>query len=292
MSPFLSRFSSRRNTAEHITPPIINPKPEPRSEYLDLRASEVANRILLVGDHDCAKLLRLCLDEYGHNSSIHTSEYGITTIAGTIKQKPVNIISIGNGMTVMDVAVRELRDLTKGPLAIIHLAKCSTHKADVALGTAVVARDSFVLQTSLESETKIFRKSQPIPADPVLQNIVANQLARANKVQATITASDITTDTFYAAQGRNTSHLNYELFADLAHNHPTAVTLQMQTYPLYHLAQESNESAPIKAAACAIVINNLAHDIFLENQKKHEIELYVGQACLQALAEFQMDNTT
>lgn len=284
MSAFLSRFSSRRNTAEKITPPVIVPKPEPRIGYLDLRASEVANRVLLVGDQDCAKLLRICLDEYGHNSSIHTSEHNITTITGTIKQKPVNIISIGNGMTAMDVAVRELRDLAKGPLAIVHLAKCSTHKADVALGTTVVARNSFALQTSLESKT--FTKSQPIPADAALQDILANQLARANKASETSTASDITTDTFYTAQGRNTSHLNHELFADLAQNHPTAATLQMQTYPLYRLASQSNESAPIKAAACAIVINNLATDMFLENQKKHEFELYAGQACLLALSEF------
>lgn len=295
MTGFLSRIASRRNTAEKIIPPVIVRQPEPRTRYLDLLASEVASRVLLVSDPDCAKLLRLSFDEYGQNCFMRTSELGVTTITGTIKQKPVSIIAIGNGMSVMDVAVRELRDITKGPLAIIHLAKCSTHKADVALGTAVVAVDSFARQTLLGSEPLAFKESNPIPADPALLGLLASQLERAEKKCTMLKAGDITTDTFYAAQGRNQEQLNQEpfnhgLLAELNKNHPKVASMQMQTYPLYRLAHESQADAPIKAAACAIVINNLATDQFLENQKMYEIELYAGQECVRALSELKMDD--
>lgn len=291
MTGFLSRIASRRNTAEKIVPPVIVRQPEPRSRHLDLLASEVASRVLIVSDSDCAKLLRLSFDEYGQNCFMHTSELGVTTSTGTVKQKPVSIIAIGNGMTVMDAAVRELRDLTKGPLAIIHLAKCSTHKADVALGTAVVAIDSFARQTIVGSEPLAFKESSPIAADATLLGLLANRLDRADKKCTMTKASDITTDTFYAAQGRNGDRLNQRLLAELTQNDPKVVSLQMQTYPLYRLAHESSADAPIKAAACAIVVNNLATDAFIETQKKHEIELYAGQACMQALSEFKMDDS-
>lgn len=280
---FLSRLSSRRNTAEKITPPVIVKPPEVRSRHLDLLASEVATRVLLVSDSDCARLLRLCFDEYGQNCLMHTSEGGITTITGTIQQKPVSIVSIGNGMAAMDKAVRELRDLTKGPLAIIHLAKCSTHIADVATGSTVVAVDSFAVQTLLGSEPAAFKISQPIRADSALVQLLASQLEREKKCTM-IQAGDITTDTFYAAQGRQPAGLNHQFFADLVHNHPKAMSLQMQTYPLYRLAHQNG----IHAAACAIVINNLATDQFLEVQTTHEIELAAGHACMQALSHINL----
>lgn len=287
LSRLASRTASRRNTADEIVPPVIVKQPEPRSHYLDLLASEVASRVLLVSDPECAKLLRMSLDEYGHNSFMHTSGQGVTTITGKVKQKPVSIIAIGNGMSVMDAAVHELRDITKGPLTIIHLAICSTHKADVAVGTAVVAVDSFARQTLLGSEPAAFTESIPLSADLELVSLLANKLERPDSKCAMIRAGDVTTDTFYAGQGRNKEQLNQGLFSELNKNYPNAVSLQMQTYPLYRLAYDSQADAAIKAAACAIVVNNLATDRFLENQRKYEIELYAGQACLQTLSEFK-----
>jgi hypothetical protein len=64
--------------------------------------------------------------------------------------------------------------------------------------------------------------------------------------------------------------------------HPNTGSLQMETYHLFHLAK-LNRSGSIRAAACAIVLAQRKSGAFLSNDRKHELEIKAGNACLEAL---------
>ena len=69
--------------------------------------------------------------------------------------------------------------------------------------------------------------------------------------------TNITADSFYSSQGRNDIDFiddNNNLIENILEKYPTASTLEMETFQLFHLAEHSNRK--IFTSAAAIVISN------------------------------------
>lgn len=264
---------------------------EGRVYHLGLKKGEIANRILLVGDPDRAKLIVQCLDNPA-DTFTYASNRGFTTYTGTKNGVPVTIMAIGMGMPMMDFAVREIRAITEGPLFLIRLGSCGTPSQDIPIGTLVVAEDSYGITTDYDAyhagkNALPFKFTHTLAADPSLHNKLVEALI-GNSVPV-VTARDATTDSFYGSQGRlddNFDDRNDSLMDRMLAEHPHTGSLQMETYHLFHLAKlnEYAKGSMIRVAACAIVLAQRKSNDFLSNERKHVLEEKAGNACLEALS--------
>lgn len=274
---------------------------EGRVYHLGLKKGDIANKILLVGDPDRAKLIVKLLD-HPQNVFSHSSNRGFTTYTGTKNGKPVTIMAIGMGLPMMDFAVREIRAITEGPLSIIRLGSCGTPHDDISIGTLVAAKESFCITTNYEayhqkerpgSSITYFNLTPTIKPDPVLHHKLVKALVKqSNDTFPVVEAIDATADSFYSSQGRIDAEFddsNDELIDSFMSMHPNTGSLQMETYLLFHLAKlngyAASENGAISTAACAIVLAQRKSDAFLSNELKHELEIKAGNACLEALVE-------
>jgi uridine phosphorylase len=265
---------------------------EGRVYHLVLKAGDIANRILVVGDPDRAKLVKSCLDN-PDNCFESTSNRGFTTYTGKFRGVPVTIMSTGMGYPMMDFAVREIRAITEGPIAIIRLGSCGTPNKDVAIGTVAVSRKSTAVSInydgySIHSKESPFKFSLPIGPTLKLHDALLEELSKSTAFP-TLEAPDVSADTFYGSQGRIDPAFRdeNELLADeIMHRDPTTASLQMETYHLYFLSVINN-LRDIHVAACSIVLANRKTDEFISMDKKHTIEVLSGNACLRALVNYQ-----
>lgn len=268
---------------------------EGRTYHLGLKKGEVANRILLVGDPDRAKIIFSLLD-HPQETFYYSSNRGFTTYTGTKEGVPVTIMAIGMGIPMMDFAIREIRAITEGPLAIIRLGSCGTPRSDIRIGTIVAASSSFGILTDYdayhrESTTQdYFTITKPIQADSSLHEQLVNALKEvSNNTFPIEEATDATADSFYGSQGRidpSFDDRNQGLIDQILACYPDTGSLQMETYHLYHLAKLNEYAVQqrlIRAAGCAMVLANRKSDEFLTNDLKHALELKSGDACLKAL---------
>jgi uridine phosphorylase len=272
---------------------------EGRVYHLGLKKGEIANSILLVGDPDRAKLIVQLLDD-PKDVFTYASNRGFTTYTGTKNGKPVTIMSIGMGLPMMDFAIREIRAITEGPLSIIRLGSCGTPHDDIAIGSLVVANESYCITTNFEayhedehpeSVLGYFNVTTSIKPDAALNNNLVSALEKESKGSfPVIKAMDATADSFYGSQGRTDEKFddrNKGLIDSIMRLYPNTGSLQMETYLLFHLAKlhEYSVKVPIRTAACAIVLAQRKSDAFLSNDLKHELEIKAGNACLEALVE-------
>ena len=270
---------------------------EGRVYHLGLKKGEIANNILVVGDPDRAKLIVTMLDD-PKNVFSYASNRGFTTYTGTKKGKPVTIMAIGMGFPMMDFAVREIRAITDGPLSIIRLGSCGTPDDNISIGTLVVAKESYCITTNYdayhqktgsESVLDYFNLTTPIKPDTSLHQSLVKALEKESHGSfPVVEAADATADSFYSSQGRidrNFDDKNEKLIDAIMELHPLTGSLQMETYHLFHLAklnEFAKGDAPIRVAACAIVLAQRKADAFLSNELKHELEIKAGNACLEA----------
>lgn len=273
---------------------------EGRVYHLGLKRGEVANRILLVGDPDRAKIIRESLDN-PNESFAYASNRGFTTYTGTKNGVPVTIMAIGMGMPMMDFAIREIRAITDGPLFIVRLGSCGTPRSDIPIGSVVVADRSYGIVTDYDAyhnaSPACFKITQTIAPDPALHSALATSLETYSLGSyPVIEAADATADSFYGSQGRldaNFDDRNTRLIDEILEQHPTTASLQMETFHLFHLAKLNNYACqnanPIRTAACAIVLAQRKSDDFLSNDLKHAIERKAGNACLEALVNLEMN---
>lgn len=269
---------------------------EGRVYHLGLKAGELANRILLVGDPDRAKLIRDSFDSPNDCFS-YASNRGFTTYTGTKNGVPVSIMAIGMGLPMMDFAIREIRAITEGPLYIIRLGSCGTPRVDIPISTVVVAKSSFGIitdydayHTASDSCFKITKKL--LPNDSLHELLVKSLATNAQGTFPVVEATDATADSFYGSQGRLDPEFhdqNVKLIDTFLEVHPDTGSLQMETFHLFHLAKLNayahDDQEMIKVAACAIVLAQRKSDDFLSNDRKHEIEKISGNACLEALVQ-------
>lgn len=273
---------------------------EGRVYHIGLKYGELANRIVLVGDPDRAKLLSQLLDDSEEAFTCSTNR-GFNTYTGTKNGVPISIMSVGVGSPMIDLAIREIRAVTKGPLMMVRLGTCGTPRKDVPIGSVVVADRSYGVTTNYDAyhtanRGPYFSFSHPLDPDESLHKHLVTYLKKqAADRFPIIEASDATTDSFFSSQGRldgNFDDRNAFLIDEVQERYPETGSIQMETFHLFHLAklnEYAKEEKIMRVASCAIVIAQRQSDDFLSKEAKNMVEIQAGNACLEALAEFNSD---
>ncbi|KAH0578128.1 hypothetical protein H2248_004093 [Termitomyces sp. 'cryptogamus'] len=305
-----------------------------RVYHLGLRAGDVANRIVTVGSPSRAQAIAAFFDKE-IKPFVLSSERGFLTITGRFKNVPVSVISIGMGSANMDFFVREVRECLSGDMVIVRLGSCGA-LIDVPVGTVVVPRASvsvtrnvdfdFGSADSLESP---YRISRPVHADAALHDELQKALAIERPLGFEILTDTVnaSADSFYSSQGRHTSFPdhNEHLIDKLQASTPGLVTLEMETFHLYHLAvcwrgrQAATRMSPlterlvepvislppasvfpttslqlaspetvIRAAAVHMVFASRTSQEFITPNQVTELERWTGIGVLNALCHFEI----
>jgi len=270
---------------------------EGRVYHLGLKYGELANRVLIVGDPKRAEMLVSMFDKPETTFSCKSGR-GFNTYTGRKNGVPISVMAIGMGIPMTDFMVRESRHITKGPLAIVRLGTCGTPRPDVPVGSVAVATHSIAVTTNYDAfidpaprarSKDYYHISKPIYADKYLCDHLRAALEKHVTDQRIVVCSDATCDSFYSSQGRidmNFADHNSSLIDDLVEIDPEIGSIQMETFQLLHLAKLSGSMA---AAACAIILAQRRSNDFLSNETKHELEKRCGEACFEALLNWNAD---
>ncbi|KDQ17497.1 hypothetical protein BOTBODRAFT_29676 [Botryobasidium botryosum FD-172 SS1] len=244
-----------------------------RVYHLGIRAGELANRIVTVGDPSRALALASYLDpitsESGEGPLKIQSERGFLTCTGTYKGIPMSIVAIGMGFANMDFFVRECRECVSGEMAIIRLGSCGSILDSAGVGSLVIPRASVAITRNYdfdfntpptsESHKDAYRISKPAGADERLHEILGHAMAaaRPSGSRSIILSNCVNAsgDSFYSSQGRLTSFPDHN--AGLIHHLLDTVediaTLEMETFHLFHLAS-IHPAAPSSAHTATSVV--------------------------------------
>ncbi|KAF8930863.1 nucleoside phosphorylase domain-containing protein [Dissophora ornata] len=302
---------------------------EGRTYHVGIKRGELANRILTVGDPARAITLSRSLDGVDlentppkaipSNLFSFASHRGFLTITGHYHGVPVSIVAIGMGVSMMDFFVRECRAVVDGPMIIIRLGSCGS-LSDAAVGDICVPSGSYLVQRNVDyfsedaspaTATKPYHLSKVFEADPdITQTLVKNMSSKlgSDHVWSGINA---TADSFYSSQGRQDNNFvdaNQELFEELVKHNPKTMTLEMETFVLYHLAKTSTGAPLIKSAeakngtasaevlkknsiragACMMVFAQRKTNGFISKEDVARVEPMAGKAVFDSLVEVQL----
>jgi len=97
---------------------------------------------------------------------------------------------------------------------------------------------------------------------------------------------NVTGDSFYGSQGRidpNFDDKNEDVLDNVCSTYPDALTCEMETFQLLHLAQSSKGT--ISASAAKIILANRVTAGVLDSQTMAKVESLGGQAVLHAISE-------
>jgi len=271
-----------------------------RVYHLDIKAGEVANKLILVGDLARAKLYADLYLEKGYFSLL--SHRGFLTITGKFKGQDVSIIGTGMGTAMIDFSIREIRHLF-GPnekLAMIRLGTCGSPQVDIGLGTVVVNNEAVLISRNPDAFRNLsadgaptvdqaYRVSLPCPSNETLTNLLRDNLERIiGDKSAVAVGMDATGDSFYSSQGR-TSDLfvdSNETLIDYLLSQYKVCSLEMETFHLFDMAECSRGS--IAATAAEIVLAQRKSNEFIDPEVKNARERQVGLAGLEALVQFSL----
>lgn len=274
--------------------------------HVATKQGDTANRIITVGDCHRARRIATLFD---HEPTEIESKRGFLTLTGTYQNVPVSIISIGMGLGVADMLVREVRATTNGPLMIVRFGSCGGVDLNSNPGAiAVASKGAVMISRNFDYWTdqysapkgkgvmKPYTMSEVIPADDDLSRKVVKQLALKlgqDKVEEGINA---TADSFYSTQGRidpTFGDENEGLIDAIKTKHPEVISLEMESGMLLHLAQVCTYQAskspkhrgPIRATACAMIFFNRLTNKAIDPHAVDQLELNAGEAILKALTE-------
>eukprot|EP01123_Difflugia_compressa_P011716 TRINITY_DN4784_c0_g1_i1.p1 TRINITY_DN4784_c0_g1~~TRINITY_DN4784_c0_g1_i1.p1 ORF type:complete len:302 (-),score=38.33 TRINITY_DN4784_c0_g1_i1:96-1001(-) len=262
--------------------------------HLALKAGELANRILCVGDPQRAHSVKSLLDE-PDKTFTRSSTRGFLTYTGHYGGVPISIVSIGMGIPMMDFFIREARHIIEGPMCVIRLGTCGTPRHDVTVGSIVVASSSVCVTPNYDywsdgnDDNKInpYLISKPVKGDAEVLRLLISNLKVCINNYPIVEAEDVTCDSFYSSQGRidnNFNDKNLGLINRIIETYPLAASIQMETFQLFHLARLSKGS--VVAGACAIVLAQRLKNDWLSLENKHMLEIKAGRACLETLVKW------
>ena len=206
---------------------------------------------------------------------------------------------------MMDFFVRESRAIVAGPMAMVRYGTCGGLSAQAEPGKIAVAAggsgyvvrnpDAFTHTYCTERE-KEKEKREPYfffdvcPADAALTALVSQTLSTELGSDSFVEGVNVTADSFYSSQGRldaafedDNAHMVDRI---VAHYAPHALSMEMESFTLLHLAKCSR--VPIKATAAAIVIANRLSSKVVEGDVLKHIETVGGRAVLHAVANVQL----
>ncbi|KAJ1977557.1 hypothetical protein H4R35_002246 [Dimargaris xerosporica] len=278
--------------------------PEGRTHHVGVRRGEVANRIVTVGDKARARTLALLLDQGTASDArfVHESPRGFYTVTGTYHGVPVSIVAIGMGMAMMDFFVREVRAVVEGPMAIIRLGSCGT-SGRAQLGDIIVPDQAIAVTRNYDyfstGHGEAYRLSKPTACDAQLGQALYTRLSACLGAARVKQGLNATCDSFYSSQGRQNHDFvdaNQGIIDRLQQTYPQFISMEMETFMLYHLASVStlSESAAVgaqfgapeptvRAAAAMMVFADRAGDRFISRVEAQQLEIAVGQAVLDSL---------
>jgi len=129
--------------------------------------------------------------------------------------------------------------------------------------------------------------SRPVGAHPVVADALAAELGDAFPGGSVVRGGDVTACSFYGSQGR-TGHgfddRNESLVSDVLALHPDALSMQMETFHLFDLAENVAEGiGGVHAGAAAIVLAERDTNAFIDVDLVDGLERTGGRACLAAL---------
>lgn len=269
---------------------------------MELGNGDLANRIVTVGSVGRAELIAKNFDA---DKPVKTfqSNRGFTTFTGYYQGVFCSIVAIGMGPSMMDFFVRESRAIVDGPMAVIRFGTCGGMHENAVPGKVGVASggsgyvvrnpDAFAHMHDNSTDTKTepaYHFSKVCPSDPALNEVLIRTITEELGSDIIIEGTNITADSFYSAQGRLDDRFednNVDTIEEILKRYPNAVTMEMETFTLLHLARCCH--IPIKASAAAIVLANRLTGKVIEGDILKHIEEVGGRAVLQAVAtvEFQ-----
>lgn len=276
--------------------------------HLGLKEGQIAPRIVTVGCPGRAAVIAKHLD-----STLpifqHTSPRGFTTYTGTFEGVAVSIVAIGMGLPMMDFFVREARQIVAGPLIIARFGTCGVLQPNVAVGGVVVASigsvlvmrnpDVFLLpSTTATDETHSGDKAPlppplpylvfaPQPSDPALSLALVNELSSELGPARVSQGMNASACSFYSSQGREDDLFddrNMDVLDTLRAKHPSLLSMEMETFQLFALANASRGT--VRAAAASIGVANRPTGAVCEEAVLNHLEAAGGKAVVRALARF------
>ncbi|QRW19801.1 Enoyl-(Acyl carrier protein) reductase [Rhizoctonia solani] len=287
-----------------------------RVYHLGLKHGEIANRIVTVGDPKRARTIAASFDTSPKPFEL-LSERGFLTITGMIH-------FLDNASYTFLIACRyDSRECLTGDMIIVRYGSCGA-LADVPVGSLVIP-DACVAITrnwdfdfggdsDPEKDKDAYIVSKPVSGDRELHAKlveVINQAAASRSEQILVLGDVVNAaaDSFYSSQGRQTSFPdhNASLIERLIDEIPRLTTLEMETFHLYHLAKSytkltkrlQNLSAgsmevsmlhrgAIRASGVQMVFASRPTQEFITPDEVQNLERWVGQACLEALTQFEI----
>ena len=200
-------------------------------------------------------------------------------------------------MPMMDFFVREARNVITGPMAVIRFGTCGGLAKEAGAGTVVVADKGAALITrNVDAFTRYYTESndnndtiphadaytlsQVCPAHAGLSSILSQELTSKLGQEKVKFGINVTGDSFV--------DYNQELITNyVCERLPTAASMEMETFNLYHLALCSAKQ-PIHASAAAIVVANRHSADVADGNVINDLECQGGEAVLATLAAFEM----
>ncbi|KAG0164764.1 hypothetical protein DFQ28_007705 [Apophysomyces sp. BC1034] len=288
---------------------------EGRVYHISVKAGEVANRILTVGDHVRAKAIAALLDsedEAGHPTFTKQSQRGFLTITGRYKGVPVTIMAIGMGNCMMDFFVRETRAVTSGPIAIIRFGSCGSLTERAPPGAVVVPRGGYCIRRNIDyfAEKPVNKEPQEpylvsgvFNADPAITEVLEKSISEAlapleaeHQGIGPVLTGGLNADgcSFYSAQGRQDPTFrdeNEQVIKKALAIHPDTDSLEMETSMLFHLAAcTQGPEQQIRTAGCMQVFADRVNNGFISPDIVKLLEPAVGKGVLEALIRVELDN--
>ncbi|ORX94589.1 uridine phosphorylase [Basidiobolus meristosporus CBS 931.73] len=273
-----------------------------RTYHVELKRGECANRVITVGDHARAKRMAKLFDPVPPVFE-YTSHRNFYTATGRYKGVPVTVIAIGMGNALVDFFVREVRAVVDGPMCMIRFGSCGSLKG-AHVGNFIVP----------DSAVGIFRNydyflpdnegllpymiTKPAPADSDVVALLENELTTVFGEEKVHKGLNINADSFYSSQGRideNFVDHNEDLFDRIDKELPNAVSLEMENFILYHLANCST-TAPlaqktakksISVGSTMMVFADRASNEFIDHSIVPALEMKGGRAVLEAIVKWQ-----
>jgi uridine phosphorylase len=271
---------------------------------MDLKMGDLANRVITVGSASRAKIIASFFDK-DRETKHFSSSRGFVTHTGSYGGVPVSVVAIGMGPSMMDFFVRESRAVVQGPMAMIRYGTCGGVSAEAKQGKIAVASagsglvlrnpdaftsfysdDDHARENNKKSAGEAYLMFDVAPADAELSSLVNRNLKEFLGEESVVNGCNVTAESFYSSQGRLDDRFhdaNEGIIEKIHARYPGAITFEMESFVLFHLAKCCAEK--IKAAAATIIVANRLDNCVVEDDVLVKLEEVGGHAVLKAISQ-------
>lgn len=266
-----------------------------RIYHLGLKAGELAQRIITVGDENRAKIIADKLDA-DHPKFSYRSSRNFLTYTGKYRGVSVSIVMIGMGYPNMDFLVREASAVCDEPMAFIRVGSCGCLKRneDVMPEFAIPAEGGVMIQRNYDYSPEAtsslpYLVSKPfLPHKELTEELTEQVYKRLSDRRKLLLSKNATADSFYSSQARLTKDFqddNEELFDEL--KQLGIGTLEMETGHLLFMSKIAKR--PIYASALQIVLADRSGGKLLADPvARSELDSFAAEIALDAITNFKM----